>query len=842
MLPKKIVHYWHSKENAGLVADSIATWKQVYPDFEMVQFDGDSAQAYLTEKAAAGAEFAEGVLDAYVGCYLPAMKSDIFRAYYTYLDGGMYIDASTVAIARIDERVPPGTELVLYRRWHGAINNGLFWAPAGSPFLRDFLTTMLERVASKSSNNVHFVTGPTIWTELARAHEGGPLAILILKHDEIAGTLVRFNQALPYKSDGTHWSAAQNRTSIFRTYFGPGKRIVLHLGVHKTASTLIQLALKSAEDQLAARDTAVYSAHSKSFPAYRPFRDSFLALGKHLIKAGQHSPAALETGQQLFTQPLFRKARQAFDQLMRDTAQETIIISDENLLGPPIGEFAMAGELRITKFYEAASVIASSLASIAREHNTSVILYRRDEPGLIESLYGNTISNLRFEGTIEEFLDSVDWRSISFDRLAGDLAAAFGGNLQMAGFDLIKQGPDAFMADFMARAGQAPLDLPKSFQVVNSRPSDSQVMEARRLAAEALVGPPRIEAMRALNRRKPTDDTYDLTRLSLGRRREIEQYFAGTPAQPAAAGAPAMPAAGKTARPVIGVVGNEQARPLATILGTLVPSITVPQIVIVHLAADRDADAALQGLRKCDLVLAQSVSDNYPTRFVRLVNLRQELGDKVLSWPNIFFKGQCPDICYARLPGGGRILGPLGEYQSSVSLNAWRRGLEVKDVVTAYRKGGDLISDYASVPAQSLQELADRERTLDTAISDYIAEQWRREELFFTFNHPRLKLLEMLAERILAKAGVSRQGTPAGIPAREPLGQIAPGRYPAMIELLGLQLPRKPMVKGQEIELGTTVKAGGKPRLYSLPEWVEMTFRCLDLQLDADAEQPLALS
>src|SRR5947208_11955161 len=94
------------------------------------------------------------------------------------------------------------------------------------------------------------------------------------------------------------------------------------------------------------------------------------------------------------------------------------------------------------------------------------------------------------------------------------------------------------------------------------------------------------------------------------------------------------------------VIANCQARPVADYLRLLGRDVEIVDIVITHLAKETDVSRLEQAAAKSDFIFAQLVQPNYPVSVVRSAVLKERYGDRVVLWPNLFFKGQCPDLCY----------------------------------------------------------------------------------------------------------------------------------------------------------------------------------------------------
>ena len=79
------------------------------------------------------------------------------------------------------------------------------------------------------------------------------------------------------------------------------------------------------------------------------------------------------------------------------------------------------------------------------------------------------------------------------------------------------------------------------------------------------------------------------------------------------------------------VIGNCQARPIETILKAMCPSITCMGTIIVHLAKSGNAGTDIALMHEADIILAQSVQENYPVAHLRTATLRASFGN--LSTP-----------------------------------------------------------------------------------------------------------------------------------------------------------------------------------------------------------------
>ena len=247
---------------------------------------------------------------------------------------------------------------------------------------------------------------------------------------------------------------------------------------------------------------------------------------------------------------------------------------------------------------------------------------------------------------------------------------------------------------------------------------------------------------------------------------------------------------------------------------------------VVHLASSEDEAFVVGACESADVIFAQLVQDNYPIPFVRTNALKAAHPNKVVVWPNLFFRGQCPDLYYATGIGRQRLTGPLTEYHLRTVLDGWVDGVPVSETTTRIRDGS--MASSLDIGDQSLRQLRHREKMTDIQICDVIEASWTHQRLFFTFNHPRTALLEAVTRRLLQTAGIAVTGK---LPPRfrEALNRIIPPMTHAMRQTLGLDF-------GEEDEpirgMAWPPMAGNRPIEYALSDLVETFYRAYDAQAE----------
>lgn len=194
------------------------------------------------------------------------------------------------------------------------------------------------------------------------------------------------------------------------------------------------------------------------------------------------------------------------------------------------------------------------------------------------------------------------------------------------------------------------------------------------------------------------------------------------------------------------VVGNCQARPIATLLSAANSNITITKVAVVHLLNSNQESEFSPYFDEADIIISQLISNQYPCNFVRTGVLEEKFGAKLLKIVNLFSFSHTPYL--QNLPKDLRTLDtPFGDYHFPVVIKSWEEGRSKEETVQALEEEFFSIKDRTyRVEETSLRE---KESQADVCISDFIEQQ--SERVFHTFNHPKNVLLHEYVNRIIEK-------------------------------------------------------------------------------------------
>lgn len=216
------------------------------------------------------------------------------------------------------------------------------------------------------------------------------------------------------------------------------KTVVVHVGAHKTGTSLVQKYLTA--NATALRRRRVYFVSRTAMSGY-------VGWGEKLLD----DPA-----------PLADRVRR----VLRSPWCKVLVASHENTLGRP---FVTGGR----QLYPRSHEVIGALADLLRGYPAKVIVSIRPQADFLESYYLQTIH----EGGHERFatwLDRIDLDAISWAPLVHDLVDTFGQDrVEVVDFRLIGMGQEAYLGHFFSRIDRRYSSLGSGYTTVKN-PSISE--------------------------------------------------------------------------------------------------------------------------------------------------------------------------------------------------------------------------------------------------------------------------------------------------------------------------------------------------------------------------------
>ena len=215
-IPKIIHQTFKSKELPLLTRWHISRMLKRNPDYVYEFYDDDRIEEFLLK------EFDQETFDAYKRLNIGAAKADFFRYAVLYKKGGIYLDIDCHLKSKFADFLYPEDVAVLspeknpicYVQW------AMFYA-AGHPFLEKTMKLMLRNIQqNRFPNDVHKMTGPTVYTEAIREclalDPQIPHRIFGTEYDHHLRDKYKLAKFVLYKDKSTHWKKLQLHTTVLK--------------------------------------------------------------------------------------------------------------------------------------------------------------------------------------------------------------------------------------------------------------------------------------------------------------------------------------------------------------------------------------------------------------------------------------------------------------------------------------------------------------------------------------------------------------------------------------------------------------------------------------------------
>jgi tetratricopeptide (TPR) repeat protein len=223
-IPHRIMQFWDSPQIPADILSTMQSWPQGCSGFEHQVFNDASADAFVARHGS------HAMLRALRSANHPAMRSDIFRLVWLWVQGGVYADADDLCRRSIAPWLAPGLQLLLLQEDIGSIGNNFIAAEPGNPFIKAALDAVVANVLGRQGDSVWFISGPGALTtaftghfQAAMAQGQLPPGVRVIDTWHMQRQAISMHLPRRYKQDERHWSSAEAQVrSLFRPPVGRG--------------------------------------------------------------------------------------------------------------------------------------------------------------------------------------------------------------------------------------------------------------------------------------------------------------------------------------------------------------------------------------------------------------------------------------------------------------------------------------------------------------------------------------------------------------------------------------------------------------------------------------------
>ena len=210
-IPRALHQFWDTGMPPAAVETLMLTWRTMNPDWTYTLWSHRSALEFIE------LNYGNRTRDAFLQCAFAAMQADVARYAILYKLGGVYADADLSCLKTMTEVLAPDALAMVFQGWNGAWRNDLMASSPGHPMMAEILEKAVINIEVRSSDNLWLVTGPGATTPIIEKHQAFATSKLqTFRFDEMKSKVIGFHHSLDYRSEGRHWSEAQQRKSIYR--------------------------------------------------------------------------------------------------------------------------------------------------------------------------------------------------------------------------------------------------------------------------------------------------------------------------------------------------------------------------------------------------------------------------------------------------------------------------------------------------------------------------------------------------------------------------------------------------------------------------------------------------
>lgn len=204
------------------------------------------------------------------------------------------------------------------------------------------------------------------------------------------------------------------------------------------------------------------------------------------------------------------------------------------------------------------------------------------------------------------------------------------------------------------------------------------------------------------------------------------------------------------------IIGSCHARPLCATLmrsKSMTRVFTLTAFPAVHIATAAQVKKLHIELSSIDLVITQNITETYRGRIGLGTTTIKKLLNKdcrVIIYPSTYWNGYNPELFILK-DDTGKTVTDTFDYHHRLIFNGFVAGKSQKEVCDSIVQSYPY--EFATKPEQGLLELETRELDFDIKIASFIKRNFRRQRLFWTFNHPSMIIFHVIGKQILQKLG-----------------------------------------------------------------------------------------
>lgn len=214
-------------------------------------------------------------------------------------------------------------------------------------------------------------------------------------------------------------------------------KYIYHLGVHKTASALLQRNLQENLDELRAQGVFYVNAEMP-----RIVRKQFRLLAQ--LHAQPDNPPPVQP---------FRRMNRMLENVAQEAGAHTVLTSGADLIGAPM-HHDLANAHGMPAFYPGAAAAMAQLTTGVAPRDVEALIYCRNPETYLLSLYSDAIRQGLTTMDLSAFCASVDLETIDFGRLKQRLQSTLPeARITMRQYERIKLGAEPYISTFLRDVG-----------------------------------------------------------------------------------------------------------------------------------------------------------------------------------------------------------------------------------------------------------------------------------------------------------------------------------------------------------------------------------------------------